>query len=67
MTKKEVTNLSYKIIGCAINVHKELGPGLLTSIYDGIQRPLVKINTIMLKNRKPVLLVQLSASPRALK
>jgi hypothetical protein len=29
MTKREVTDLSYKIVGCAIKVHKELGPGLL--------------------------------------
>jgi len=34
MTKKEVTELSYKIVGCAINVHKELGPGLLESVYE---------------------------------
>ena len=34
MTKKEVTDLSYKIVGCAINVHKELGPGLLESVYE---------------------------------
>jgi len=34
MTKKEVTKLSYKIVGCAINVHKELGPGLLESVYE---------------------------------
>lgn len=34
MTKKEVTNLSYKIVGCAIKVHKELGPGLLESVYE---------------------------------
>ena len=34
MTKKEVTELSYKIIGCAIDVHKELGPGLLESVYE---------------------------------
>ncbi len=33
MTKKEVTDLSYKIAGCAIKVHKSLGPGLLESVY----------------------------------
>jgi GxxExxY protein len=34
LTKKEVTQLSYEIIGFAIRVHKELGPGLLESIYE---------------------------------
>lgn len=34
MTKKEVTELSYKIVGYAIKVHKELGPGLLESVYE---------------------------------
>ena len=33
MTKKEVTQLSYEITGCAIKVHKTLGPGLLESVY----------------------------------
>lgn len=34
MTKAEVTQLSYDIVGCAIKVHKELGPGLLESVYE---------------------------------
>ena len=34
ITKKEVTQLSYDIIGFAIKVHKILGPGLLESIYE---------------------------------
>jgi len=34
LTKKEVTQLSYEIVGCAIKVHKELGPGLLESVYE---------------------------------
>lgn len=33
MTQKYVNELSYKIIGCAIEVHKHLGPGLLESVY----------------------------------
>ena len=34
MTKKEVTQMSYDIVGCAIKVHDELGPGLLESVYE---------------------------------
>ena len=31
---KDVNELSYKIIGCAYDVHKTLGPGLLESTYE---------------------------------
>jgi GxxExxY protein len=34
LTKKSVNDLAYKIVGCAIEVHKHLGPGLLESIYE---------------------------------
>ena len=34
LTKKEVTQLSYEIVGYAIKVHKKLGPGLLESVYE---------------------------------
>ena len=30
----ELNNLTEKIIGCAIEVHRQLGPGLLESIYE---------------------------------
>jgi GxxExxY protein len=33
ITQKFINDLAYKIVGCAIEVHKNLGPGLLESIY----------------------------------
>ena len=30
----DINDLSYKIIGCAYDVHKILGPGLLESTYE---------------------------------
>jgi len=34
LTQQHLDSFTYKIIGCAIEVHKELGPGLLESIYE---------------------------------
>jgi GxxExxY protein len=34
ITQKYINDVSYTIIGCAIEVHKHLGPGLLESVYE---------------------------------
>ncbi len=34
MTKKDYNDLTSLIIRCAIEVHSELGPGLLESVYE---------------------------------
>ncbi len=33
VTQKYINDLAYSIVGCAIEVHKHLGPGLLESVY----------------------------------
>lgn len=33
-TQKHLNDLTYKIIGCAIEVHKHIGPSLLESVYE---------------------------------
>ena len=34
MTQRQINDLAYGIVSCAIEVHKQLGPGLLESIYE---------------------------------
>ena len=34
ITQNYINDLEYKVVGCAIEVHKHLGPGLLESIYE---------------------------------
>lgn len=34
MTQRHLNDLTYKIIGAAIEVHKNLGPGLLEKVYE---------------------------------
>jgi len=34
ITRKYINEILYRIIGCAIEVHKYLGPGLLESVYE---------------------------------
>lgn len=42
ITKSYLNDLSYRVVGCAIEVHKYLGPGLLESVYhDCLKQELV--------------------------
>jgi GxxExxY protein len=34
ITQIDINKIAYKIVGCAIDVHKNLGPGLLESVYE---------------------------------
>jgi GxxExxY protein len=34
LTQKYLDELTYQILGCAIEVHRQLGPGLLESVYE---------------------------------
>ncbi|MCF8028738.1 MAG: GxxExxY protein [Desulfobacteraceae bacterium] len=52
----EFSELSNRVIGCAIEVHRELGPGLLESTYEQCLAHELKLNGIefMLQHTLPV-------------
>ena len=54
MTQKEINILTHKIIGFAIDVHKELGPGLLESIYEKCLAHLLTINGFKVSRQQSV-------------
>ena len=51
LTQKTINDLVYKIVGCAIEVHSELGPGLLESVYEKCLCYELKQNNIAFKNQ----------------
>jgi len=50
----EFDNLSNRIIGCAIEVHKTLGPGLLESAYEHCLAREFLLNDIAFEMQKPL-------------
>ena len=51
---KTLDELSYKVIGCAIEVHRTLGPGLLESAYEKALMHELKLNNIPVKSQVEV-------------
>lgn len=51
ITKKYLNELTYKVIGCAIEVHKHLGPGLLESVYEKCFLKELELRGIRYKNQ----------------
>ncbi len=54
MTKKELDELTEKIIGIAISVHKELGPGLLEKVYQKCLKIALEENGLKVESEVPV-------------
>lgn len=53
-TKTQLNDLSYKIVGCAIEVHKHLGPGLLESVYHDCLKKEFYLRNISFKSQLSV-------------
>ncbi len=51
ITQEYVNNIAYKIVGCAIEVHKHLGPGLLESIYESCLIDEIKNNGMFVESQ----------------
>ncbi|HET90961.1 MAG TPA: GxxExxY protein [Chloroflexi bacterium] len=51
---RELNHLTKRIIGCAIEVHRHLGPGLLESIYESALCIELKLAGLAYERQKPV-------------
>ena len=49
----EFDDLSKRVIGCGIEVHRELGPGLLESTYEQCLAHELKLNDILFQLQRP--------------
>ncbi|MGG9961952.1 GxxExxY protein [Ferruginibacter sp. SUN106] len=54
ITKKFMDQLSYEIIGAAMEVHKEMGPGLLESVYQACMQEELKYREIPFKSEMTI-------------
>ncbi len=52
--KDRLSKITETIIGCAINVHKELGPGLLESAYEACLLYDLSQTKMKIENQKPL-------------
>lgn len=46
-------DLTYKIIGCAMEVHRELGPGFIESVYEAALLEELKTQGLKFQNQYP--------------
>ena len=54
MTQRYLNHLTYEIIGAAIDVHKELGPGLLDQVYESCLDHELKRRHFNIARQQPV-------------
>ncbi len=57
ITQKYVNQIVYQVVGCAIEVHKALGPGLLESVYEECLLEELRINGLSVSSQQKVPLV----------
>ena len=51
ITQKLINDISFKIVGCAIEVHKQLGPGLLESVYQACMIDELRNNNLQVQSQ----------------
>lgn len=49
-----IDSLTYKIIGCALEVYKQLGPGLLENVYEQALRHELQLNNVPVETQVEV-------------
>ena len=58
-TQNPIDALTEKVIGCAIEVHRLMGPGLLESIYHGCLEIELKAAHLKVESKRNLLMISL--------
>ena len=67
MEETELNRLTERVIGCAIEVHRQLGPGLLESDYEAGMCIELDLAGLAYEHQKPVPVVYINFNTRLLK
>ncbi|HVO75989.1 MAG TPA: GxxExxY protein [Ignavibacteriaceae bacterium] len=54
ISKKILNDMVYKVVGCAIEAHRQLGPGLLESVYETCYVQELIDNNFNIKRQVPI-------------
>jgi iron complex transport system substrate-binding protein len=53
-TRRAVEEIAAIVVDCALNLHKDLGPGLLESVYEAVLASMLEQRGLTVERQKPV-------------
>ncbi len=52
--QRDIEDVAAIVVDCALHLHKDLGPGLLESVYEAVLAKLLEQRSLTVERQKPV-------------